>query len=210
MQTTPAHTPVDTPVDSAAVRARVLEIIVRCLDCKPTSLSMNSSLWGELGAESLDMLDIVYSLERAFVIRLPRLNLFQRASNLFGAESVVVNGVITPVGLELMRRSMPEVRAEAFHPNMRIQELRQLVTVESFARIVLRCLAAKAALRCRLCGGLPAPVPDSPMELACAECGGSIDLPSGEELMMGDLVRIGGELGLTQAAARESVQGAPA
>lgn len=109
-----------------------------------------------------------------------------------------------------MRRSMPEVKPEAFHQNMRVQQLRQLVTVESFARIVLRCLAAKAALRCRLCGGLPAPVPDSPMELVCAECGASIDLPSGEELMMADLVRIGGELGLTPAAARETATGAPA
>jgi acyl carrier protein len=181
--------------DAATVEKRVIEIVARCLDRKPSEVGLDSRLWGELSAESLDMLDIVYSLERAFIIRLPRLNLLQRARELFGEDTVVADGVITPAGLELMRLSMPEIPAASLTPNMGIQEFRYIITVESFVRVVHRCLEAKARIRCA-CGGLPAPVPDSPMELRCAACGAPLELPSGEQLLVDDLVQAGKALNL--------------
>jgi acyl carrier protein len=190
-----------TALDINTVHAHVLAIVARCLDREPSEVRLNSRLWGELDAESLDMLDIVYSLERAFVIRLPRLNLLQRASDLFGESTMFDGAIITPAGLALMCAAMPEIPPTFFKPNMRINDFRQGITVESFVRVVVLCLNANRALRCYACQGTPRQIPDFPMEVCCSVCGAAMELPSGEELVIADLLRIGSELGIPRLPA---------
>jgi acyl carrier protein len=191
-----------TAVKIDEVSRRVIEIVARCLDREASSVHLDSHLWGELDAESLDMLDIVYSLERAFVIRLPRLNFLQRASDYFGENTILADGIITDNGLELMRMSMPEIPPEKLRPGMRMQEFRLLITVQTFVRIVTWCMEAKAALRCSACGGQPERVPDSPMELCCSRCGAPVELVSGEALLVADMARAGEKLNLFPAPAQ--------
>src|SRR3712207_8540781 len=53
--------------------------LFRSLDLDPSAVVPDASLEEELGAESLDFLDLAFMLEREFQVRLPRLNLLQRA-----------------------------------------------------------------------------------------------------------------------------------
>ncbi|UWZ85528.1 acyl carrier protein [Occallatibacter riparius] len=187
-------------MDLSQVQERAISVVARCLDRKPGEVKLKSTLWGDLDAESLDMLDIVYSLERTFIIRMPRLNILQRATDLFGESAIVQGAIITPTGLAILKASMPEVPASFFQPNMRLNEFRRGISVESLVRVVLRCLGANAALRCAACQGEPQQVPNSPMEIRCSQCGAEMVLPSGDELVIEDLLRVGAELGIPKVA----------
>lgn len=188
-------------MDPAGVQERTIAVVARCLDRKTNEVTLTSTLWGDLDAESLDMLDIVYSLERAFIIRMPRLNLLQRATDIFGESTILEGSVITPTGLAILRASMPEVPAKFFQTNMRLHDFRQAISVESLLRVVRRCLGANAAMRCTVCQGEPRQVPNAPMQICCSQCGAAIELPSGDELVMSDLLRVGAELGIPTATA---------
>ena len=187
-------------MDLAGVQERTIMVVARCLDRKPSEVQLTSTLWGDLDAESLDMLDIVYSLERSFVIRLPRLNLVQRATDLFGESTIVEGATVTAKGLAVLKASMPEVPESFFQPNMKLHEFRKAVSVQSLVRVVLRCLDANAALRCKVCQSEPRQVPDFPMEICCAQCGAPMELPSGEDIVISDLLRVGAELGIPLVA----------
>lgn len=187
-------------LDLAGVQERTITVVARCLDRKPSEVRLTSTLWGDLDAESLDMLDIVYSLERSFVIRLPRLNLLQRATDLFGESTIVEGTTLTAKGLAVLKASMPEVPESFFRPNMKLHEFRKAVSVNSLVRLVVRCLGANAALRCKICQGKPRQVPDFPMEICCTQCGTAMELPSGEDIVISDLLRIGSELGIPRIA----------
>jgi acyl carrier protein len=103
-------------MDLSQVQERAIAVVARCLDRKPGEVKLKSTLWGDLDAESLDMLDIVYSLERTFIIRMPRLNILQRATDLFGESTIVQGAILTPTGLAILKASMPEVPASFFQP----------------------------------------------------------------------------------------------
>ncbi|MGH9607189.1 MAG: acyl carrier protein [Terracidiphilus sp.] len=191
-------------MDLSQVQQRAIAVVARCLDRKPGEVQLKSTLWGDLDAESLDMLDIVYSLERTFIIRMPRLNILQRATDLFGESTIVEGSIITATGIAILKASMPEVPAPFFQPNMRLNDFRKGISVESLVRVVLRCLSANAVLRCAACQGEPEQVPDFPMEIRCSRCGTEMALPSGDDLVIDDLLRVGAELGIPKVAAPHS------
>src|SRR5579884_2116378 len=90
------------PVDRSSIEPRVIEIVARALQRAPEDVHLSSSFWADLGAESLDMLDIAFSLERTFGIRVPHTDLVSRAIDRFGEDSILENGVLTSFALELI------------------------------------------------------------------------------------------------------------
>ena len=68
----------------------------------------------ELGAESLDFLDIVFKLERAFDIQITRGEMERAARGTMSEEEFAPKGVISEAGLASLRELMPE--AAAPHP----------------------------------------------------------------------------------------------
>ena len=191
--------PDEETLDREAITSRVVAVVARSLDRPPSTVTLPSRLWDDLDAESLDMLDILYGLERAFRIRMPRLNLLNRASDLFGEDVIVSQGVITPTGIAVMRLSMPEIPPEWLRPGMRMYDFRKVITVESFVRVVERCLVAVEALRCDRCGGKAIPDENAEMARRCEVCRAPVDLPSGEQLLVEDLKRCARELHLPLA-----------
>jgi len=185
----------ETPSRSEIERS-VIEIVARSLERPVSAVHLNSRFWGDLDAESLDMLDIVYAIEKRFRIRMPRLNLLTRAIALFGEEKIVERGVVTETGLALMRLSMPEVPPDWITPGMRMYDFRRLISVESFVRVVERCIASVGNVRCDTCGG-PTRMANPPeMALQCELCHRILDLPSGEQLLVDDLKRSAQQLNL--------------
>ena len=87
------------------------------------------------------MLDIAFSLESAFGIRLPHTDLLGRASDYFGEENIVQDGVLSEFALELIRRVMPEFDRKQLRAGLKPMDFRRLITVESLVQVVIRLLA---------------------------------------------------------------------
>jgi acyl carrier protein len=172
--------PTEAPMPGQAELSRtVLEIVGHSLDRDPASIQMKSTLWGELGAESLDMLDIAFSPESEFGIRLPHSDLLGRAKDF---------------GLELIRRSMPELDRSQIRAGLTPMEFRSMIPVESLVRVVTRLLELKSKHVCPVCSGRFADSTAAP-ELQCIQCGMTQPYISGEQVFIDDMAEIGRAIG---------------
>jgi acyl carrier protein len=154
------------------------------MDRPVSEIHPSSTLEGDLGAQSLDYLDIAFSLEREFRIQFPRADFLQRASDHFGEENLVRNGVITPLGLKLLATGMPELEPSKLKPGLKVTEVRQMFIVATFIRVVVQLLESKAQMdrKCPKCGAEMTESPTLP-EFSCHACGNSEPLPSGDEIL---------------------------
>jgi acyl carrier protein len=99
-------------------------------DVKPTA-----TLQGDLGAESIDFLDIVFRLEREFGIKIPRGELFPE-SIFQGDPEFVQNGKVTDKGLQELRRRMPFADLSQFEKDPELSHVSDLFTVDLITRFV--------------------------------------------------------------------------
>jgi len=177
------------PADN--VEKRVLEVIARAMDRPVAEVKPTSSLEGDLGAQSLDYLDIAFSLEREFRIQFPRADFLERASNHFGEENLVKDGVITDLGLRLLAEGMPELDRAGLRPGLRVTEVRPMFTVATFVRVTRQLLEHKANVdrTCKSCGTQMEESPSLP-EFVCPNCKASLPLPPGDEVLFQDLLRV--------------------
>jgi len=180
-------------IDRTAVSQQVIEIVARALDQDPAKVHLHSRLWGDLGAESLDMLDIAFGLESTFKIRVPHSDLLGRARDHFGEERIAPNGILSEFALELIRRSMPELDPAQIRSGLTPYEFRRTIPVESLVRVVMRLLEQKAQQTCPACSGRLADSESAP-ELQCTQCGLTQPYPSGEQIFMDDLVAVGSRI----------------
>jgi acyl carrier protein len=173
------------------IEARVIAVIAAALDCEPARVELRTSL-NDIGAESLDFLDIVFRLEKEFHVRMPRLNVLQRAEDHFGAGALVADGVLTPLGVRLLHATMPEVPQASVAPGLRAREVASLFSPATFVRIVRRMLAAtrNVLAACPGCGGSLQPSATT-FEAACLGCGKIVPFPAGDEVLLQDLIACG-------------------
>ena len=81
---------------------QVQEVLIDALGVDDDEVTAEATLMGDLGAESIDFLDIVFRLEKAFGIKIPREELFP-AENLMNNPDFVQNGKLTEKGLTELR-----------------------------------------------------------------------------------------------------------
>lgn len=180
--------------DDGAVEKRVLEVIARAMDRPVSEVTAASSLEGDLGAQSLDYLDIAFSLEREFRIQFPRDDFLDRASRHFGEENLVKDGVITDFGLTLLAKGMPEMDATQLKTGLKVTELRRMFVAGTFVRVVKQLLEAKAQMD-RTCPNCHTEMQESSSlpEFVCPSCNTSVPLPSGNEVLFQSLLAVEGE-----------------
>lgn len=169
---------------------KVREAVAKSLDVELEDVRMDSTFEGDLGAESLDLLDMAFMLEREFKIQFPRTNILERATEYFGEEALLTDGgVITDFGLELLAKGMPELDADRLRPGLTAAEVMSMITVASFARIVTRLLEVKQQAS-RECPECKATMQESDImpEFVCPECKAVKPLPSGDDVLLQDLV----------------------
>jgi acyl carrier protein len=173
------------------VEQRVLAVIARAMDRPVSDVKPMSSLEVDLGAQSLDYLDIAFSLEREFRIQFPRADFMQRAGEHFGEENLVKNGVITDLGLRLLGKGMPELDASQLRPGLKVMEVRKMFVVATFIRVVRQLLDAKAAMdrTCPDCGATMNESQSLP-EFICPSCGKLVPLPSGDDVLFDHLMSV--------------------
>jgi len=107
---------------------KVREVMVDALGVDDDEVTMEARLMGDLGAESIDFLDIVFRLEKAFSIKIPREELFP-AENLMTNSEFIHNGKLTDKGLAELREKMPHTDLSQFEKNPDINKLGDLFTV---------------------------------------------------------------------------------
>ncbi|HEX8700925.1 MAG TPA: phosphopantetheine-binding protein [Myxococcaceae bacterium] len=115
-----------------AVRAVVAEALARDV----SEVKLESILMEELGAESLDFLDIVFKLERAFDIQITRGEMERAARGTMSDEEFAPSGLISEAGLARLRELMPEA-AHRIKPGLRPAQILSLFSVRTFANLVL-------------------------------------------------------------------------
>jgi acyl carrier protein len=124
------------------IRTKVSATLVEALNVDEEDVKPESTLQGDLGAESIDFLDIVFRLEREFNIKIPRGELFPE-SIFQGDPDFVQNGRVTPKGLEELRARMPFADLAKFEKNPEVAKLSDLFTVELITRYIQGKLAQK-------------------------------------------------------------------
>jgi acyl carrier protein len=117
------------------IYTKVSATLVEALNVDEEDIKPTSTLQGDLGAESIDFLDIVFRLEREFGIKIPRGELFPE-SIFQGDPELVQNGRVTPKGLEELRAKMPFADLTQFEANPEVGNLSNLFTVDLITRYI--------------------------------------------------------------------------
>ena len=114
---------------------QVQEVLVDALGVDDDEITPEATLMGDLGAESIDFLDIVFRLEKAFGIKIPREELFP-AENLMNNSELISNGKLTEKGLAELKDKMPHTDLTAFEKDPDINKLGDLFTVDAIVNFV--------------------------------------------------------------------------
>jgi len=122
------------------IYTKVAATLVEALNVDEDQITPAATLQGDLGAESIDFLDIVFRLEREFGIKIPRGELFPE-SIFQGDPDFVRDGKVTPKGLAELRARMPFADLSKFEANPEVASMGDLFTVELITRYIQGKLA---------------------------------------------------------------------
>ncbi len=128
-----------------AVFPTVAKIIAEARGCDVELVKLKSSLIEDLGAESIDFVDIVFRLQRAFKIKIPRGKIVEDARGTLSAAEFEQQGVVSAAGIERLRTFLSEVPPERFPTPLKVADIAKLFTAETFCKVVIRQQRAAAA-----------------------------------------------------------------
>ncbi|MBX7165318.1 MAG: acyl carrier protein [Pirellulales bacterium] len=111
---------------------KVKTALVDALGVDEDEVTPDATLTGDLGAESIDFLDIVFRLEKAFGIKIPRGELFPE--NILTDAQYVKDGKFTEAGLDELRKRMPFANLTEFAKDPRRDAFQNLFTVETICK----------------------------------------------------------------------------
>jgi len=114
---------------------QVQVVLVDALGVDEEEVTPEAKLMGDLGAESIDFLDIVFRMEKAFSLKIPREELFP-AENIITNKDYVSNGKLTHLGIEELRKSMPHTDFTDFVDDPSISKIGDLFTVDVLVNFV--------------------------------------------------------------------------
>ena len=119
---------------NAEVFGKVKEALVDALGVDDDEVTEEATMVGDLGAESIDFLDIVFKLEKSFGITIPRDELFP--DDILTNAEYINDGKVTPDGLEKLKARMPFADLTKFESNPLVQDFGNLLTVKDLCNYV--------------------------------------------------------------------------
>ena len=119
---------------------KVQAIIADVLVIDEDQIQPNSRLIQDLGAESIDFLDLVFQLEKSFHIKIPRGQIEKNARGSLSEAEFEKNGELTPQGIMAIKNYLSEIPEDQFKPHMKVAEIPMLFTVETFCKLVLSAM----------------------------------------------------------------------
>jgi acyl carrier protein len=123
---------------------KIQEIIAEALYCDKEQVTRDANLMADLGAESIDFLDIVFRLEKSFGIKLPKGDIESRARGDLADGEFEVHGTLQEKGLARLKTIMPEVDPTRFKIGLKVKDIPTLFSVATFERMVLERLGDMA------------------------------------------------------------------
>ena len=124
---------------------KVAEAIAEALDVDKEEATPDAILMDDLGAESIDFLDIIFRIENTFGIKVPRGGLQNDILEAEGVkeEDMIEAGTLTPIGIEKIKKYMPEINPEKITEGFKADDIPTLFTVQTFVNITKKALAKK-------------------------------------------------------------------
>ena len=123
---------------------KVREIIADVLVIEEEEINLNSRLISDLGAESIDFLDLVFQLEKEFTVKIPRGQLEKNARGSLSEAEFEQSGALTAQGLAALKAYLSEVPAEYFTDNMKVSEIPDCGCHQHHAPQVRACFDGQA------------------------------------------------------------------
>ena len=120
---------------SNGVHAKVTKLLVEALGVEEDDIKPSATLQADLGAESIDFLDIAFRLEREVELKIPRGELFSEQVFEVGAK-IVQDGQVTAESLAALRSQMPYADLTALERDRRLNRIDDLLTVDLLTRYV--------------------------------------------------------------------------
>lgn len=117
---------------------KVREVLVDALAVDDEDVTMSARLTSDLGAESIDFLDIVFKLEQAFGFKIPQGELFPE--NVAQNPEYVRDGKVTPEGIAGLKQRLPHVDFSSWEKDPVLKKVAEVFTVESVVKFVERKL----------------------------------------------------------------------
>lgn len=124
------------------IRAKVGEVLVDALAVDDDEVTPEARLTTDLGAESIDFLDIVFKLEQAFGFKIEQGELFPE--NVAQDPEFVQDGKITDKGLVTLKERLPHAEFGDLESTRDVGKVPEIFTVEALVRFCERKLAAAA------------------------------------------------------------------
>lgn len=127
------------------ITAGVIACVARVVDADAATIRPESKIIEDLGADSLDLLDLVFQLEQHFGLRIEPKGIERRAREALGGAPLDEDGVYTPAALAQLRDVLPEVPADELPEGLRTVDLPRRFRVATFVNIVERLLAERGS-----------------------------------------------------------------
>ena len=134
-----------TKEEIAAIFPKVAATMADALGCEVDEVKPQASLIDDLGAESIDFLDIVFRLERAFKVKIPRGKIVEEARGELSESQFEQGGIVSEAGVARLKAFLGEVPPERIKMPMKVADIPRLFTTETFCKMVIRQQRASAA-----------------------------------------------------------------
>ena len=178
-----------TLITEETVLNEVEKGIAETLNIDKGSINPEHSLMKDLGAESLDFLDITYRLEQTFGIKMARHFVLEHVETMFGEGSAIdENGQLTDKAVELLKIRTGEDLPEEIRAGMDMDEVPALVTVQTMARGVMDILDSLPKT-CTACGSAAWRTEDG-IHISCGSCGAHATFDNGDDLTKAWLTKV--------------------
>jgi len=115
-----------------ALFEKIQETLAGALGVEKDDVQLDSALVRDLGAESIDFIDIIFRLEKAFDIKIPSGELFP--GNILNDDRFVADGKVTPAGIDELKAKVPYLDLETFSQDPQVAKLSDLFTVRMIVR----------------------------------------------------------------------------
>jgi acyl carrier protein len=116
------------------IYGKVQAVLVDALGVDEEEVTPNAVIRDDLGAESIDFLDIMFRLEKAFNIKIPKGELMPE--NVAQDPNLVRDGVVTPQGIAMLKEKMPHSDFSSFEADPKLDNMSKLFTVNAIVNYV--------------------------------------------------------------------------
>jgi acyl carrier protein len=169
------------PFSEEKIFSIVQKVLANILDRDPAEITVESSLVGDLDADSLDFVEFRYTVEQELGIVLSQKSVLEHLEAIVGAEQTYENGAITELAADILRRSLFQYTDDQAKAGMKPFEIMAATTAGNWAACC-HALFDHLPAHCPDCDGTEAKV-SATGKAACAGCGVTLKPKTGDEVI---------------------------